>query len=231
MGVEGSDRRRLAHGALALMLSASRPRRFAQAPAKQPPPPPPADTTTMVENPDAVPPPPQDTPPAEPVTPAPTEPNAPEQKSPEHVPRRCIRLPAVDARDEQSFAALHRPAPDLFDALSRPGVRERARLPQEELQLGAVGSDHRSCSRTFPITAMPRRWRRRATWSCSTSLRCRCRWRPSRRASAFSRSTITSLRMSPRSTSGTRAMHSGGGSWAASRRRSRSTRNRSSTIS
>lgn len=86
MGVEGSDGRWLAYGTLALVLSASSAAALAQTPAQQPPPPPPADTTTVVEKPDAVAPPPQDTPPAEPVTPAPTKPNAPEQKSPEHVP-------------------------------------------------------------------------------------------------------------------------------------------------
>ena len=86
MGAEGSDGRRLAYGTLALVFSACSAAALAQTPAKQPPPPPPADTTTVVEQPDAVPPPPQDTPPAEPVTPAPTKPNAPEQKSPEHVP-------------------------------------------------------------------------------------------------------------------------------------------------
>src|SRR3990170_2561855 len=73
-------------GPRALVLLASSSAAFAQAPAKQAPPPPPADTTATVENPEAVPPPPEETPPAEPVTPGPTEPDAPEQKSPEHVP-------------------------------------------------------------------------------------------------------------------------------------------------
>ena len=87
MEVKRSNGRRLAYGTLALVLSASSVAALAQTPSKQPPPPPPADTSTVVENPDVVPPPPQDTPPAEPVTPAPTKPNAPEQKGPEHVPQ------------------------------------------------------------------------------------------------------------------------------------------------
>ena len=60
---------------------------FAQTPTDQPPPPPPADTTTVVEKPDAVPPPPEEQPTAEPVQPAPTKPNAPEQTETEHVPQ------------------------------------------------------------------------------------------------------------------------------------------------
>jgi hypothetical protein len=87
MGVEGSDGRRLAYGTLALVLFVSSAAARAQSPTQQPPPPPPADTTTVVEKPDAVPPPPEETPPAEPVTPDPTKPNAPKQKSPEHVPQ------------------------------------------------------------------------------------------------------------------------------------------------
>src|SRR6478736_519042 len=85
MEVGGSDARRLAYGTLALVLSACSAAALAQTPTKEAPPPPPADTTTVVEKPDAVP--PQDTPPAEPVTPAPTRPDAPEQKGPEHVPQ------------------------------------------------------------------------------------------------------------------------------------------------
>ena len=87
MGVKGSDGRWLAHAALALVFTASSVAAVAQTPAKQSPPPAPADTTTVVETADAVPPPPQDTPSSEPVTPAPTKPGAPEQKSPEHVPQ------------------------------------------------------------------------------------------------------------------------------------------------
>jgi hypothetical protein len=70
----------------AFVLAASARAALGQTPTKQPPPPPPTDTTTVVERPDAVPPPPKETPPGEPVTPAPTKPNAPEQKEPEHVP-------------------------------------------------------------------------------------------------------------------------------------------------
>ena len=84
--MEGSDGRPLARGALALILTASATSTLAQTPSSQPPPPPPPDTTTVVEKPDVVPPPPEDQPPAEPVTPAPTKPNAPEQKT-EHVPQ------------------------------------------------------------------------------------------------------------------------------------------------
>jgi hypothetical protein len=82
----GVHERRLARGTLALALSATATAALAQTPSSQPPPPPPADTTTVVEKPDAVPPPPEDQPPAEPVTPAPTKPTAPEQKT-EHVPQ------------------------------------------------------------------------------------------------------------------------------------------------
>ncbi|MEO5613013.1 MAG: hypothetical protein ABIT68_09790, partial [Sphingomicrobium sp.] len=87
MGVEGSDGRWLAHAALALVLTISSAAAVAQTPAKQSPPPLPADATTVVETPDAVPQPAQDTPPAEPVTPAPTKPDSPTQKGPEHVPQ------------------------------------------------------------------------------------------------------------------------------------------------
>ncbi|MEO6582451.1 MAG: hypothetical protein ABIN68_06560, partial [Sphingomicrobium sp.] len=87
MGVEGSEGRRLAHGALAVALSAYSAASLAQTPTNQPPPSPPIDVTTVVEHPEAVALPPQDTPPAEPVTPDPTKPNAPEQKSPDHVPQ------------------------------------------------------------------------------------------------------------------------------------------------
>jgi hypothetical protein len=98
---EGPDRRRHARGPLALILLASSSGAFAQAPAKQPPPPPPADTTATVENPDAVPPPPQETPPAEPVIPGPTKPNAPEQKSPERVPENAsgFRLSTLETKN------------------------------------------------------------------------------------------------------------------------------------
>jgi hypothetical protein len=86
MGVERSGARRLAYVALALAGTACSALAFAQGPADQPPPPPPADTTAVVEKPEAVPPPPTDEPIAEPVQPAPTKPNAPEQKT-EHVPQ------------------------------------------------------------------------------------------------------------------------------------------------
>src|SRR3954447_20603021 len=79
--------RPFACGTWALVLAASAATAAAQAASQQPPPPPSADTTTVVEKPEDVPPPPAETPPAEPVTPAPTKPNAPEQKSPEHVPQ------------------------------------------------------------------------------------------------------------------------------------------------
>jgi hypothetical protein len=87
MGVAYSNGRRLAHRTLALVLASAATSALAQTPSKQPPPPPPADTTTIVEDPDAVPPPLEETPPAEPVTPGPIEPDAPQQKSPEHVPQ------------------------------------------------------------------------------------------------------------------------------------------------
>lgn len=87
MGVAYLDGRRLASGKLALVLLASASPLAAQTPSKQSPPPVPADTTSVVERPEAVPPPPQESPPAEPATPAPTKPNAPEQQGPEHVPQ------------------------------------------------------------------------------------------------------------------------------------------------
>jgi len=71
---------------LALVLAASANTARAQTPSSQPPPPSPPDTTTVVEKPEIVPPQPEDQPPVEPVTPAPTKPNAPEQKT-EHVPQ------------------------------------------------------------------------------------------------------------------------------------------------
>jgi hypothetical protein len=86
MGVAYVNGRRLAGCKLALFLAASGSAAIAQTPTKQPPPPPPPDTTTEVEHPEAVPPPPEGQPPSEPVTPAPTKPNAPEQTGPEHVP-------------------------------------------------------------------------------------------------------------------------------------------------
>ena len=72
------DGRRLATGLLALVLLASPGIAFAQPQTAPAPPPPPAeDPTIIVEDPDAVPPPPDSEPPAEPVTPAPTDPDAP----------------------------------------------------------------------------------------------------------------------------------------------------------
>jgi hypothetical protein len=82
----GVHERRLAHGTLALVLATAATAALTQTPTSQPPPPPPPDPTTVIEKPDVVPPPPQDQPPAEPVTPAPTKPAAPEQKT-EHVPQ------------------------------------------------------------------------------------------------------------------------------------------------
>jgi hypothetical protein len=86
MGIEEPFGRRLALGTLALVLATTASAALSQTPSKQPPPPPPPDTTTVVEKPEEVPPPPTESPPAEPVTPAPTKPNAPEQKT-EHVPQ------------------------------------------------------------------------------------------------------------------------------------------------
>ncbi|HEX8842609.1 MAG TPA: hypothetical protein VF757_09965 [Sphingomicrobium sp.] len=86
MSIEESVGRRLALGTLALVLATTASAALSQTPSKQPPPPPPPDATTVVEKPEEVPPPPTESPPAEPVTPAPTKPNAPEQKT-EHVPQ------------------------------------------------------------------------------------------------------------------------------------------------
>lgn len=86
MGVAYSNGRRLARCTLALVASVCGTAVLPQTPSKQAPPPPAPDTTTVVEFPELVPPPPQDSPPAEPVTPQPTSPNAPDPKEPESVP-------------------------------------------------------------------------------------------------------------------------------------------------
>src|SRR5258708_29077774 len=92
---------RLAHRMLALVFLTSATAALAQTPAKQPPPPAPPDTTSVVEKPDDVPPQPQGTPPSEPVTPAPTKPNAPEQKGPNHVPQDAsgFHLSPLETKD------------------------------------------------------------------------------------------------------------------------------------
>ena len=79
MGVASSSGRRFAHSTLALVGSTLGAAALAQTPTTQAPPPPPADTTTIVEVPEDVPP---EAPPAQPEA---IEPDAPEQKSPEHV--------------------------------------------------------------------------------------------------------------------------------------------------
>ena len=86
MGVAYSAAPRRAFLTAALLVT-SAGAAAAQTPAKQQPPPPPPTTTTVVEKPDAVPPQPQGTPPAEPVTPGPLSPTAPEQEGPKHVPQ------------------------------------------------------------------------------------------------------------------------------------------------
>jgi hypothetical protein len=87
MGVKALGERRFAVRALAFLLAATSTQAFAQTQVGEDPPPPPApETTTIVEDPDAVPPSPADPPPAEPVI-APTDPQAPEQKEPERVPK------------------------------------------------------------------------------------------------------------------------------------------------
>ena len=79
-------RGRAALGPLAICLASSAGTALAQPQSSQPPPPPAENPTVQVENPDVVPPPPADTPPAEPVQPAPTEPDAPKADS-ERVPK------------------------------------------------------------------------------------------------------------------------------------------------
>ena len=86
MGVQASNDRQRAWGALAVALTLASTAAAAQTPAKQAPPPTPPDTTSVVEKPDAVPPTPQE-PAGEPVQPAPTKPNAPAPTGPEHVPQ------------------------------------------------------------------------------------------------------------------------------------------------
>src|SRR3569833_534613 len=100
MGAGYLRSRRLAYLTAALLLASASPA-LAQTPAKQPPPPPPADTTTVVEKPDAVPPQPEGEPPAEPVTLAPTAPNAPEQQGPQHVPQDAsgFHLSTLETKD------------------------------------------------------------------------------------------------------------------------------------
>ena len=101
MGVKRFTGRRRACRTLALAVLLASTSAFAQTPAKQPPPPSPADTTTVVEKPDAVTPPPQDTPPAEPVQPAATKPDAPAPQTPEHVPQDAsgFRLSTLETRN------------------------------------------------------------------------------------------------------------------------------------
>jgi hypothetical protein len=93
--------RQLASSTLALVLATTATAGLAQSPANQPPPPPPTDTTTVVEKPEDIPPPPDQTPVSEPVTPAPTKPNAPEQTGPEHVPQDAsgFHLSTLETKD------------------------------------------------------------------------------------------------------------------------------------
>jgi hypothetical protein len=100
MGDEYSKERRLARFGAALLLACSGSA-VAQTPAKQSPPPAPPDSTTVVEKPDAVPPQPQDTPPAEPVTPGPLKPTAPRDEGPKHVPRDAsgFHLSTLETKD------------------------------------------------------------------------------------------------------------------------------------
>ena len=86
MGVNRSKGRWLAHAGLALVSAPLSAPILAQTPSQQTPLPPAPDTTTIVERPDDVPPVPEGEAASEPVQPAPTQPDAPEQKSPEHVP-------------------------------------------------------------------------------------------------------------------------------------------------
>ena len=99
MGGAFHDGRRLALCSLALAVAASGTAAAAQTPGKQPPPPTPPDTTTTVEQP--VPPPSDETPVSEPVTPAPTKPNAPERTEPEHVPQDAsgFHLSTLETKD------------------------------------------------------------------------------------------------------------------------------------
>jgi hypothetical protein len=87
---------------LALLLATPATAALAQTPAKQPPPPPAPDTTTEVEKPAQVPPQSDETPPAEPVTPAPTKPNAPApDQGPKHVPQDAsgFHLSVLETKD------------------------------------------------------------------------------------------------------------------------------------
>lgn len=87
MGVTASRERGLALSLFALLLAATSTQALAQTQVGEDPPPPPApETTIIVEDPEAVAPPPADPPPAEPVI-DPTDPQAPEQKEPERVPK------------------------------------------------------------------------------------------------------------------------------------------------
>src|SRR5438270_3248118 len=101
MAVGGSEGRFVARAVLAVAMYTCAIPALAQTPSKQPPPPPPADRTTIVEKPDAIPPQPTGTPPSEPVTPAPTAPNAPEQKNPGHVPKDAsgFHLSTLETKD------------------------------------------------------------------------------------------------------------------------------------
>ena len=161
--------------------------------SQPPPPPPPEDPTTIVENPDAVPPPPDGEPPAEPVTPAPTDPDAPPTPTSRPGPTMSRRTASgfqLSTLETKNLSLLYiDPIQTYLTPYLGAGVRKCRSPSTRRCSAGSRGTGRRSCSRTSPITAMPRRWPRPATWSCSTSRRCRCRWRPSRRASASSPST------------------------------------------
>jgi hypothetical protein len=100
MGVACRGGRRLAYLTAAL-LATSASAAAAQTPAKQPPLPPPPNTTTVVEKPDAVPPHSQETPPAEPATPGPLNPTAPQPEGPKHVPQDAsgFHLSTLETKD------------------------------------------------------------------------------------------------------------------------------------
>ena len=203
-----------------------RPRR------NQPPPPPPADTTTVVEKPDAVPPQPEQAAArragARRRRPSPMRPS---RTSPEHVPQdasgfhlstletKNLSLLYIDPIQTYLTPYLGR----AFENALAFHKKEFHWKPWDRTTILLKDFSDYGNAAALGVAEQHGPARRRAA--------CRCRWRHSRRASASSRSTTMSSRTSPRSTSGTRATPSGGTSSAASRRRCRSIRNRSSTIS
>ena len=168
-------------------------------PQPAPPPPPAESPTVIVEDPDAVPPPPDATAAcragharADRSRRAADHRQRPERRS--RPDASGFQLSTLETKN-LSLLYIDPMQTYLTPYLGRafeiaPGV------PRKEFQLEAVGP-HDDAAQGFLRLRQCRRARARpATWCCSTSRPCRCRWKPSRRASAFSRSPTTSSRTS-----------------------------------